>query len=141
MWGRGKGGIAPQSTSDNGTLPIPTTVAWRVPNRPGVTCMLRTPQGAHVHTHSHTHTYSHTQSLRVPGYISTAAGPIVCCQRSQTSLKFNLICCKPTCHAFRWQPKAPLSDNGVTPANNSLSGNRPGRAFCGTGGSDAGEGR
>lgn len=66
---------------------------------------------------AHTHTH---RSLRVPGYISTTAGPIVYCQWSQTSLKFNLICCKPKCHALRWQLKAPLSDNWVTLANNSL---------------------
>lgn len=65
--------------------------------------------------------YTHThRSLKVSVYISTTAGPIVYCQWSQTSLKFNLIYCKPKCQALRWQLKALLSDNWMTLANNSL---------------------
>lgn len=45
-------------------------------------------------------------------HISTAAAAsFVSFQPSPTSLKFNLICCKPKCQALRWQLKAPLLEN------------------------------
>lgn len=46
--------------------------------------------------------------------------PLSTPSKSKPALKINLICCKPKCQALRWQLKAPLSDNRVTPANNSL---------------------
>lgn len=55
---RAKGGVAQQSTPENGTFLIPTVVAYQVPNRPRVTCVLRTPIGAHASmcTCTRTHT-------------------------------------------------------------------------------------
>ena len=55
MGRREKGGVAQHSAPDNGTFPIPSTMAYQVPNHPRVTCMLRTPSGAPLSTCTHAH--------------------------------------------------------------------------------------
>lgn len=58
MGRREKGGVAQQSAPDNGTFPIPSTMAYQVPNHPRVTCMLGTPTGAPLSTCARAHAHT-----------------------------------------------------------------------------------